>query len=164
METGEVVFVSSRSTVFATGGAGRIYSSTTNALMNTGDGIGMGLRAGVPVQDIEMWQFHPTGIYGAGCLITEGSRGEGGFLVNGEGERFMTRYAPSAQDLASRDVVSRSMTQEILEERGFDISDYQNFSMDEIHSMVPNQQLDLLLTGKSKKYLMCQYSFFMEKY
>ena len=118
IESGEVVHVTSRATVLATGGAGRIYASTTNALMCTGDGIGMALRAGVPVQDIEMWQFHPTGIYGSGALITEGSRGEGGYLTNSEGERFMERYAPSAKDLASRDVVSRSMTIEIREGRG----------------------------------------------
>lgn len=118
METGEVVFVSCRSTVFATGGAGRIYASTTNALMNTGDGIGMGLRAGIPVQDIEMWQFHPTGIAGAGVLVTEGCRGEGGYLINKDGERFMERYAPTAKDLAGRDVVARSIVIEILEGRG----------------------------------------------
>jgi succinate dehydrogenase / fumarate reductase flavoprotein subunit len=118
MESGETVYVSSRSTVFATGGAGRIYSSTTNALMNTGDGIGMGLRADVPVQDIEMWQFHPTGIAGAGVLVTEGCRGEGGYLINKDGERFMERYAPTAKDLAGRDVVARSMVLEILEGRG----------------------------------------------
>ncbi|MGK0222943.1 MAG: succinate dehydrogenase / fumarate reductase flavoprotein subunit [Limisphaerales bacterium] len=118
MESGETVYVSSRSTVFATGGAGRIYSSTTNALMNTGDGIGMGLRADIPVQDIEMWQFHPTGIAGAGVLVTEGCRGEGGYLINKDGERFMERYAPTAKDLAGRDVVARSMVLEILEGRG----------------------------------------------
>lgn len=118
METGETVFVKSKATVFATGGAGRIYASTTNAHINTGDGIGMGLRAGVPVQDMEMWQFHPTGIYGAGTLVTEGCRGEGGYLVNKDGERFMERYAPNAKDLAGRDVVARSMVLEILEGRG----------------------------------------------
>ncbi|NKB97729.1 MAG: succinate dehydrogenase flavoprotein subunit [Pseudomonadales bacterium] len=118
METGEVVFVSSRSTVFATGGAGRIYASTTNALMNTGDGIGMALRSDVPVQDIEMWQFHPTGIAGAGVLVTEGCRGEGGYLINKDGERFMERYAPTAKDLAGRDVVARSMVMEILDGKG----------------------------------------------
>ena len=118
METGETVFVESKATVFATGGAGRIYASTTNAHINTGDGIGMALRAGFPVQDIEMWQFHPTGIHGAGVLVTEGCRGEGGYLVNKDGERFMERYAPNAKDLAGRDVVARSMTLEILEGRG----------------------------------------------
>ncbi|MEM9256159.1 MAG: succinate dehydrogenase flavoprotein subunit [Pseudomonadota bacterium] len=118
METGETVYVKSRATVFATGGAGRIYASTTNAHINTGDGIGMALRAGFPVQDIEMWQFHPTGIHGAGVLVTEGCRGEGGYLINKDGERFMERYAPNAKDLAGRDVVARSMVLEILEGRG----------------------------------------------
>ncbi|MGQ9426712.1 succinate dehydrogenase flavoprotein subunit [Gilvimarinus sp. F26214L] len=118
MEDGETVFVKSKATVFATGGAGRIYASTTNAHINTGDGVGMALRAGFPVQDIEMWQFHPTGIAGAGVLVTEGCRGEGGYLINKDGERFMERYAPNAKDLASRDVVARSMVLEILEGRG----------------------------------------------
>lgn len=118
IETGEVVAFKSKATVFATGGSGRIYSSTTNALINTGDGVGMALRAGIPVQDIEMWQFHPTGIAGAGVLVTEGCRGEGGYLVNKDGERFMERYAPNAKDLAGRDVVARSMMMEILEGRG----------------------------------------------
>ncbi len=118
METGELVHIASKATVLATGGAGRIYASTTNAHINTGDGIGMALRAGFPVQDIEMWQFHPTGIYGAGVLVTEGCRGEGGYLINKDGERFMERYAPNAKDLAGRDVVARSMVLEILEGRG----------------------------------------------
>ncbi|EED35219.1 succinate dehydrogenase, flavoprotein subunit [Luminiphilus syltensis NOR5-1B] len=118
METGETVYIKSKATVFATGGAGRIYASTTNAHINTGDGVGMALRAGVPVQDMEMWQFHPTGIYGAGTLVTEGCRGEGGYLINKDGERFMERYAPNAKDLAGRDVVARSMVTEILEGRG----------------------------------------------
>jgi succinate dehydrogenase / fumarate reductase flavoprotein subunit len=118
IETGETVYVKSKATVFATGGAGRIYASTTNAHINTGDGIGMALRAGYPVQDIEMWQFHPTGIYGAGTLVTEGCRGEGGYLINKDGERFMERYAPNAKDLAGRDVVARSMVLEIIEGRG----------------------------------------------
>ena len=118
IETGETVYVKSKATVFATGGAVRIYASTTNAHINTGDGVGMALRAGVPVQDMEMWQFHPTGIYGAGTLVTEGCRGEGGYLVNADGERFMERYAPNAKDLAGRDVVARSMILEILEGRG----------------------------------------------
>ncbi len=118
IETGEVVYVKSKATVFATGGAGRIYASTTNAHINTGDGLGMVLRAGFPVQDIEMWQFHPTGIYGAGPLITEGCRGAGGYLINKDGERFMERYAPTAKDLAGRDVVARAMTIEIMEGRG----------------------------------------------
>ncbi len=118
IETGEVAYIKAKATVLATGGAGRIYASTTNALINTGDGIGMALRAGFPVQDMEMWQFHPTGIYGAGTLVTEGCRGEGGYLINAEGERFMERYAPNAKDLAGRDVVARSMVIEILEGRG----------------------------------------------
>ena len=118
LEDGETVFVKSKATVFATGGAGRIYASTTNAHINTGDGVGMSLRAGFPVQDIEMWQFHPTGIAGAGVLVTEGCRGEGGYLINKDGERFMERYAPNAKDLAGRDVVARSMVLEILEGRG----------------------------------------------
>ncbi|WP_110647405.1 succinate dehydrogenase flavoprotein subunit [Salinicola peritrichatus] len=118
IETGEVVHIKSKATVLATGGAGRIYASTTNALINTGDGIGMALRAGFPVQDIEMWQFHPTGIHGAGVLVTEGCRGEGGYLINKDGERFMERYAPNAKDLAGRDVVARSMVMEVLEGRG----------------------------------------------
>ena len=118
IETGQTVFVKSKATVLATGGAGRIYATTTNALMNTGDGLGMALRAGVPAQDIEMWQFHPTGIHRAGVLVTEGCRGEGGYLVNKDGERFMERYAPTAKDLAGRDVVARSMIQEIMDGRG----------------------------------------------
>ncbi|MBV1885095.1 MAG: succinate dehydrogenase flavoprotein subunit, partial [Gammaproteobacteria bacterium] len=118
IETGEVVAFKSKATVFATGGSGRIYSSTTNALINTGDGVGMALRAGLPAQDMEMWQFHPTGIAGAGVLVTEGCRGEGGYLINKDGERFMERYAPNAKDLASRDVVARSMMMEILDGKG----------------------------------------------
>jgi succinate dehydrogenase / fumarate reductase, flavoprotein subunit len=118
IEDGEVVYLKSKATVLATGGAGRIYASTTNAHINTGDGIGMAMRAGFPVQDMEMWQFHPTGIHGAGTLVTEGCRGEGGYLINKEGERFMERYAPNAKDLAGRDVVARSMVMEILEGRG----------------------------------------------
>ncbi len=118
IETGDVVYVKSRATVFATGGAGRIYASTTNAHINTGDGVAMALRGGFPVQDIEMWQFHPTGIAGAGVLVTEGCRGEGGYLINKDGERFMERYAPNAKDLAGRDVVARSMILEIIAGRG----------------------------------------------
>ena len=118
IESGDIFYIRSKATVLATGGAGRIYASTTNALINSGDGIGMALRAGLPVQDIEMWQFHPTGIHGAGTLVTEGCRGEGGYLLNKDGERFMERYAPNSKDLAGRDVVARSMAQEILEGRG----------------------------------------------
>ena len=120
METGEVCYFKAKATILATGGAGRIYASTTNAHINTGDGVGMALRAGVPVQDMEMWQFHPTGIAGAGVLVTEGCRGEGGYLLNKDGERFMERYAPNAKDLAGRDVVARSMMIEIREGRGCD--------------------------------------------
>jgi len=118
IESGETVYIEAKATVLATGGAGRIFQSTTNALINTGDGVGMGLRMGLPVQDMEMWQFHPTGIAGAGVLVTEGCRGEGGYLINKDGERFMERYAPNAKDLAGRDVVARSMVMEILEGRG----------------------------------------------
>ncbi len=118
IETGETVYIKALATVLATGGAGRIYQSTTNALINTGDGVGMSLRAGYPAQDMEMWQFHPTGIAGAGVLVTEGCRGEGGYLINKDGERFMERYAPNAKDLAGRDVVARSMILEILDGRG----------------------------------------------
>ncbi|PYF84319.1 MULTISPECIES: succinate dehydrogenase flavoprotein subunit [Marinomonas] len=118
IETGETVYLKAKATVIATGGAGRIFQSTTNAHINTGDGVGMALRAGFPMQDMEMWQFHPTGIYGAGTLVTEGCRGEGGYLINKDGERFMERYAPNAKDLAGRDVVARSMVLEILEGRG----------------------------------------------
>lgn len=117
-EQGEPVFLQARATVLATGGAGRIFKSTTNARINTGDGIGMALRAGFPVEDMEFWQFHPTGIYGAGVLVTEGCRGEGGYLLNGNGERFMERYAPHLKDLSCRDVVSRSSMMEIREGRG----------------------------------------------
>lgn len=120
IETGEIVYFKAKATVLATGGAGRIYASTTNAHINTGDGVGMALRAGVPLQDMEMWQFHPTGIAGAGTLVTEGCRGEGGYLLNKDGERFMERYAPNAKDLAGRDVVARSMMTEIREGRGCD--------------------------------------------
>jgi succinate dehydrogenase / fumarate reductase, flavoprotein subunit len=118
METGEVMILESKVTVFATGGAGRIWAASTNAFINTGDGMGMAARAGVPLEDMEFWQFHPTGVAGAGVLITEGVRGEGGILLNSKGERFMERYAPTLKDLAPRDFVSRSMDQEIQEGRG----------------------------------------------
>ncbi|NMG63727.1 succinate dehydrogenase flavoprotein subunit [Azoarcus indigens] len=118
METGEVSIFHAKATIFATGGAGRIYYSSTNAFINTGDGVGMAARSGIPLEDMEFWQFHPTGVAGAGVLITEGVRGEGGILRNASGERFMERYAPNLKDLASRDVVSRSMVTEINEGRG----------------------------------------------
>jgi succinate dehydrogenase flavoprotein subunit len=118
METGHVAIFHARAVLFATGGAGRIFASSTNALINTGDGLGMAARAGIPLEDMEFWQFHPTGVAGAGVLITEGVRGEGGYLLNKNGERFMERYAPTMKDLASRDVVSRAMATEIKEGRG----------------------------------------------
>ncbi|MFZ9150417.1 MAG: succinate dehydrogenase flavoprotein subunit [Burkholderiales bacterium] len=118
METGEVCILHAKATLLATGGAGRIYAASTNAFINTGDGLGMAARAGIPLEDMEFWQFHPTGVAGAGVLITEGVRGEGGFLLNKNGERFMERYAPTVKDLASRDVVSRAMATEIKEGRG----------------------------------------------
>jgi len=118
METGEVYILEAKTTVLATGGAGRIWAASTNAFINTGDGLGMAARAGLPLQDMEFWQFHPTGVAGAGVLITEGVRGEGGILLNKDGERFMERYAPTLKDLAPRDFVSRSMDQEIKEGRG----------------------------------------------
>ena len=142
IESGEIFFIRSKATVLATGGAGRIYASTTNALINTGDGLGMALRAGLPIQDIEMWQFHPTGIYGAGTLVTEGCRGEGGYLINKDGERFMERYAPNTKDLASRDVVSRAMAIEILEGRGCGPNqDYIKLKMDHLEPGVVHKRL-----------------------
>ncbi len=118
IETGEPLLIRSKATLLATGGFGQIFRTTTNAKINTGDGAAMALRAGIPLQDMEFFQFHPTGIAGKGMLITEGARGEGGYLVNADGERFMERYAPNAKDLASRDVVSRSMYTEVKEGRG----------------------------------------------
>jgi succinate dehydrogenase / fumarate reductase flavoprotein subunit len=118
IETGEAYILQARATLVATGGAGRVYAASTNAFINTGDGLGMAARAGIPLEDMEFWQFHPTGVAAAGVLITEGVRGEGGYLLNKDGERFMERYAPTAKDLASRDVVSRAMATEIKEGRG----------------------------------------------
>jgi succinate dehydrogenase / fumarate reductase, flavoprotein subunit len=118
METGEVHIFEAKSVLLATGGAGRIYAASTNAFINTGDGLGMAARAGIPLQDMEFWQFHPTGVAGAGVLLTEGCRGEGAILRNANGERFMERYAPTLKDLAPRDFVSRCMDQEIKEGRG----------------------------------------------
>ncbi|ESS15315.1 MAG: succinate dehydrogenase flavoprotein subunit [Burkholderiaceae bacterium] len=118
METGDVYILEAKTTMLATGGAGRIFAASTNAFINTGDGLGMAARADIPLQDMEFWQFHPTGVAGAGVLLTEGCRGEGAILLNSEGERFMERYAPTLKDLAPRDFVSRCMDQEIKEGRG----------------------------------------------
>ncbi|QKT02412.1 succinate dehydrogenase flavoprotein subunit [Ectothiorhodospiraceae bacterium 2226] len=118
IETGELLVIEAKATLLATGGAGQLFRTNTNAHINTGDGLAMALRAGLPVQDMEFFQFHPTGIAGKGILITEGARGEGGYLVNAAGERFMERYAPKARDLASRDVVSRAIATEVREGRG----------------------------------------------
>jgi succinate dehydrogenase / fumarate reductase, flavoprotein subunit len=118
METGDLYALQAKTVLFATGGAGRIFHSSTNAFINTGDGLGMAARAGIALQDMEFWQFHPTGVAGAGVLLTEGCRGEGAILLNSNGERFMERYAPTLKDLAPRDFVSRCMGQEILEGRG----------------------------------------------
>ena len=118
METGDVHILQAKTTLLATGGAGRIFAASTNAFINTGDGLGMAARAGIPLEDMEFWQFHPTGVAGAGVLLTEGCRGEGAILINGNGERFMERYAPTLKDLAPRDFISRCMDQEIKEGRG----------------------------------------------
>ena len=155
IETGEMTFLNAKATIFATGGAGRIYESTTNAHINTGDGLGMALRAGIPVQDIEMWQFHPTGLPGVGTLITEGVRGEGGYLINKSGERFMERYAPHAKDLASRDVVSRAIALELRAGNGFNPNgvDYVKLKLDHlgidlINSRLPGiRELAMTFTG-----------------
>jgi len=144
METGEVYVLEAKTTLLATGGAGRIYAASTNAFINTGDGLGMAARAGIPLQDMEFWQFHPTGVAGAGVLLTEGCRGEGAFLVNSEGERFMERYAPTLKDLAPRDFVSRCMDQEIKEGRGCGpnkdhvLLNFSYLSADTIHKRLPS--------------------------
>ena len=130
METGEVHILEAKTTLFATGGAGRIFAASTNAFINTGDGLGMAARAGIPLEDMEFWQFHPTGVHNAGVLLTEGCRGEGAILRNANGERFMERYAPTLKDLAPRDFVSRCMDQEIKEGRGCGPNkDYINLDM-----------------------------------
>jgi succinate dehydrogenase / fumarate reductase, flavoprotein subunit len=118
METGDVHILQAKTTLLATGGAGRIFAASTNAFINTGDGLGMAARAGIPLEDMEFWQFHPTGVAGAGVLLTEGCRGEGAILRNSDGERFMERYSPTLKDLAPRDFVSRCMGQEIIDGRG----------------------------------------------
>jgi len=142
MESGEVMILQGRATLLATGGAGRIFASSTNAFINTGDGLGMVARAGLPLQDMEFFQFHPTGVYGAGILITEGVRGEGGYLLNKNGERFMERYAPNAKDLASRDVVSRAMVTEIKEGRGVGKeADHVLLKLDHLGAEVINKRL-----------------------
>jgi len=142
METGELCILQAKGVLLATGGAGRIYHATTNAFINTGDGLGMAARAGLPLEDMEFWQFHPTGVAGAGVLITEGVRGEGGYLLNKNGERFMERYAPNAKDLASRDVVSRAMTTEIKEGRGCgEHADYVLLKLDHLGPEVINHRL-----------------------
>ena len=146
METGEVVYFKARAVGLATGGAGRIFETTTNAYMNTGDGIGLVLRAGLPVQDMEFWQFHPTGIAGVGCLISEGCRGEGGYLLNGDGERFMERYSPHLKDLECRDIVSRASVMEILEGRGAGPDkDYVLLKLDHLGEKILNERLPGIL-------------------
>lgn len=144
METGDVYILEAKTTLLATGGAGRIFAASTNAFINTGDGLGMAARADIPLQDMEFWQFHPTGVAGAGVLLTEGCRGEGAILLNSEGERFMERYAPTLKDLAPRDFVSRCMDQEIKEGRGCGPNkDYifmklDHLGADTIHKRIPS--------------------------
>ena len=144
METGEVHILQAKCVMFATGGAGRIWQASTNAFINTGDGMGMAARAGVPLEDMEFWQFHPTGVAGAGVLLTEGCRGEGAILLNSAGERFMERYAPTLKDLAPRDFISRCMDQEIKEGRGCGPNkdyielDLTHLGADTIHKRLPS--------------------------
>jgi succinate dehydrogenase / fumarate reductase, flavoprotein subunit len=142
IHSGKLLHLKAKFTVLATGGAGRIYKSTTNAYTCTGDGFGMALRAGLPLQDMEMWQFHPTGIAGVGVLITEGSRGEGGYLLNADGERYMERYAPHSKDLACRDVVSRSSIMEIREGRGCGVNgDHVLLKLDHLGADILHERL-----------------------
>ncbi len=146
METGETYIFEAKTTVIATGGAGRIWAASTNAFINTGDGMGMAARAGIPMMDMEFWQFHPTGVAGAGVLITEGVRGEGGILLNKDGERFMERYAPTLKDLAPRDFISRCMDQEIKEGRGCGPDGaYVHLKLDHLGADVINKRLPSIL-------------------
>jgi succinate dehydrogenase / fumarate reductase, flavoprotein subunit len=144
METGDLYILEAKTTLLATGGAGRIFAASTNAYINTGDGLGMAARAGIPLEDMEFWQFHPTGVAGAGVLLTEGCRGEGAILLNSNGERFMERYAPTLKDLAPRDFVSRSMDQEIKEGRGcgpnkdYVLLKLDHLGADTIHKRLPS--------------------------
>ena len=144
METGDIHILEAKTTLLATGGAGRIFAASTNAFINTGDGLGMAARAGIPLEDMEFWQFHPTGVAGAGVLLTEGCRGEGAILLNSNGERFMERYAPTLKDLAPRDFVSRSMDQEIKEGRGcgpnkdYVLLKLDHLGADTIHKRLPS--------------------------
>jgi succinate dehydrogenase / fumarate reductase, flavoprotein subunit len=144
METGDLYILEAKTTLLATGGAGRIFAASTNAFINTGDGLGMAARAGIPLEDMEFWQFHPTGVAGAGVLLTEGCRGEGAILLNSQGERFMERYAPQYKDLAPRDFVSRAMDQEIKEGRGcgpnkdYVLLKLDHLGADTIHKRLPS--------------------------
>ncbi len=144
METGDVYVMEAKTTMLATGGAGRIFAASTNAFINTGDGLGMAARSGIPLEDMEFWQFHPTGVAGAGVLLTEGCRGEGAILLNSEGERFMERYAPTLKDLAPRDFISRCMDQEIKEGRGcgpnkdYVLLKLDHLGADTIHKRLPS--------------------------
>jgi len=142
MESGELLYLRAPAVILATGGAGQIFNNTTNAKINTGDGLGMVLRAGLPLQDMEMWQFHPTGIAGVGILISEACRGEGGYLLNKDGERFMERYAPHAKDLASRDVVSRAVAMEIRAGHGIGATQpYINLKIDHLGEKIIKERL-----------------------